>query len=157
MFLLAVSCWLTILQLEFLFKCPKNVSVAVIFFILSRMESFFCFKTMMDKKSIVEDHKVITSNVSLTDLTDSIKTILEKQNKEIIEIKVITDIVCWSFPHLRRHNSNWSLYEVVIWGIQTKIKEVTQYLLVKCSTTVEPHTSNHPKYLAYRGWLLIIV
>ena len=45
---------------------------------------------MMDKKSIVEDHKVITSNVSLTDLTDSIKTILEKQNKEIIEIKVIT-------------------------------------------------------------------
>ena len=54
------------------------------------MESFFCFKSMMNKKSIVEDHKVIASNVSLTDLTDSIKTILEKQNKEIIEIKDIT-------------------------------------------------------------------
>lgn len=45
---------------------------------------------MMNKKSIVEDHEVIASNVSLTDLTDSIKTILEKQNKEIIEIKDIT-------------------------------------------------------------------
>ena len=45
---------------------------------------------MMNKKSIVEDHKVIASNVSLTDLTDSIKTILEKQNKEMIEIKDIT-------------------------------------------------------------------
>lgn len=54
------------------------------------MESFFCFKSMMNKKSIVEDHEVIASNVSLTDLTDSIKTILEKQNKEIIEIKDIT-------------------------------------------------------------------
>lgn len=66
----------------------------VIFFILSRMESFFCFKTMMNKKSIAEDCKVIASNVSLTDLTDSIKTILEKQNKDMIEIKVIMYIVC---------------------------------------------------------------
>ena len=57
------------------------------------MESFFCLKTMMNKKSIVEDHKVIASNVSLTDLTDSIKTILEKQTKVIIEIKVITQFV----------------------------------------------------------------
>jgi len=58
------------------------------------MESFFCFKTMMNKKSIAEDRKVIASNVSLTDLTDSIKTILEKQNKDMIEIKVIMYIVC---------------------------------------------------------------
>lgn len=48
----------------------------------------------MNKKSIAEDRKVIASNVSLTDLTDSIKTILEKQNKDMIEIKVIMYIVC---------------------------------------------------------------
>ena len=53
------------------------------------MESFFCFKTMMNKKSIVKDHKVMASNVSLADLTDSIKTILEKQNRDMIKIKVI--------------------------------------------------------------------
>ena len=52
---------------------------------------------MMNKKSIVEDHKVIASNVTLTDLTDSIKTILKKKNKkknkEMILIKVITQFV----------------------------------------------------------------
>lgn len=81
MFLSAVSCRLKILQLEFFFKQPKNVSVTVIFFILGRMESFFCFKTMMNKKSIAEDHKVIASNVSFADLTDSVKTILKKKTK----------------------------------------------------------------------------
>ena len=85
---------LRILQLEFLFKRSKNVSVTVIFFILSRVESFFCLEAMMNKKSIVEDHKVIASNVTLTDLTDSIKTILKKkQNKEMISIKVTTQFI----------------------------------------------------------------
>lgn len=149
MFLLAVSCWLRILQLEFLFKCPKNVSVTVIFFVLSRMESFFRFKAMMNKKSIVEDHKVIASNVSLTDLTDSIKTILEKQNKDNWNQSYY--IVCWSFLHLRKLNNVWSLYEIVIWGIHTKTIEVTQYLLVKCiyySQTYSCTVSDHPKCLA---------
>lgn len=54
----------------------------VIFFILSRMESFFCFKTMMNKKSIAEDHKVIANNVSFADLTDSVKTILKKKKQK---------------------------------------------------------------------------
>lgn len=85
---------LRILQFEFLFKRSKNVSVTVIFFILSRVESFFCLEAMMNKKSIVEDHKVIASNVTLTDLTDSIKTILKKkQNKEMISIKVTTQFI----------------------------------------------------------------
>lgn len=55
----------------------------VIFLILGRVKSIPCFETMMNKKSTVEDHKVIASSVSLTDLTDPIKPILKINPKKL--------------------------------------------------------------------------
>ena len=99
---------LRILQLEFPFKRSKNVSVTVIFFILSRVESFFCLEAMMNKKSIVEDHKVIASNVTLTDLTDSIKTILKKKTKQRDDFDQSYYTVYRCFLHLGKLESGLS-------------------------------------------------
>ena len=80
---LAASCWLWVLQyFEFPFKFPEQFSVACIFIILRWMESFFNFKSMMNQEGIVKDSKVIACNVSLTNLTDSIKTILKTIAKD---------------------------------------------------------------------------
>jgi len=116
---LAVSCWLWVLQyFEFPFKFPEQFSVACIFIILRWVESFFNFKSMMNQEGIVKDSKLIARNVSLTNLTDSIKTILKTKGKDSsksmtpCQIKLIGKHGLLTLPlqgkDTKKEGGNWS-------------------------------------------------